>query len=80
METSMRRLIQAVFASLIFLTGAVHAQDKYPSRPVKLIVPFAPGGQTDITARLISNHISQTIGQPVIIESRSGAGGSLGRS
>lgn len=74
----MRRLIQATVAALLCLTGVASAQDKYPSRSVKLIIPFAPGGQTDITARLISNHISQTIGQPLVIENRSGAGGSLG--
>jgi len=74
----MRHLIQATIAVMLCLTGAAHAQDKYPTRPVKLIVPFAPGGQTDITARLIANHIGQTIGQPLVIENRSGAGGSLG--
>ena len=72
------RLALTGLAALLSLTTAAIAQDKYPSRAVKLIVPFAPGGQTDITARLISNHISQTIGQPLIIENRSGAGGSLG--
>ena len=72
------RLALAGLAAMLSLTTAAIAQDKYPSRAVKLIVPFAPGGQTDITARLISNHISQTIGQPLIIENRSGAGGSLG--
>jgi tripartite-type tricarboxylate transporter receptor subunit TctC len=62
----------------VALTGVTQAQERYPTRPVKLIIPFAPGGQTDITARLISNHISQTIGQPLVIENRGGAGGSLG--
>ena len=72
------RLALTGLAAMLSLTTAAIAQDKYPARAVKLIVPFAPGGQTDITARLISNHISQTIGQPLIIENRSGAGGSLG--
>lgn len=67
-----------VTAVTLLLAGTALAQDKYPSRPVKLIVPFVPGGQTDITARLISNHISQSIDQPVIVENRSGAGGSIG--
>ena len=75
---NLTRLALTGLAALLSLTTAAIAQDKYPSRAVKLIVPFAPGGQTDITARLISNHISQTIGQPLIIENRSGAGGSLG--
>ena len=68
----------ALTAVTLLLAGTALAQDKYPSRPVKLVVPFVPGGQTDITARLISNHISQSIGQPVIVENRSGAGGSIG--
>ncbi len=75
---TLTRLALTGLAALLSLTTAAAAQDKYPARAVKLIVPFAPGGQTDITARLISNHISQTIGQPLIIENRSGAGGSLG--
>jgi len=75
---NLTRLALTGLAALLSLTTAAIAQEKYPSRAVKLIVPFAPGGQTDITARLISNHISQTIGQPLIIENRSGAGGSLG--
>lgn len=75
---TLTRLALTGLAALLNLTTAATAQDRYPARAVKLIVPFAPGGQTDITARLISNHISQTIGQPLIIENRSGAGGSLG--
>ncbi len=75
---NLTKLALTGLAALLSLTTAAIAQEKYPSRAVKLIVPFAPGGQTDITARLISNHISQTIGQPLIIENRSGAGGSLG--
>jgi tripartite-type tricarboxylate transporter receptor subunit TctC len=72
------RCFIAVLTALMLLGVPALAQDRYPSRPVRLIVPFAPGGQTDITARLISNHVSQTIGQPLIIENRSGAGGSVG--
>ncbi len=74
----MRRLAAIILAVLAAAPAPALAQDRYPSRPVKLIVPFTPGGQTDITARLISNHISQSIGQPLVIENRSGAGGSIG--
>ncbi|MGE4048521.1 MAG: Bug family tripartite tricarboxylate transporter substrate binding protein, partial [Acetobacteraceae bacterium] len=72
------RFLAAALAACAVMAGAAAAQDKYPSKPIKLIVPFAPGGQTDITARVVSNHIAQTVGQPLIIENRGGAGGSLG--
>lgn len=57
---------------------SAYAQDKYPSRPVRLIVPFAPGGSVDVSARIISNFLQEEIGQAVVVENRSGAGGRLG--
>ena len=49
------------------------AQDKYPSRPVKIIVPYAPGGATDITARLFGEQLRQSLGQQFVVESKPGA-------
>ncbi len=53
------------------------AQDKYPSRPVKTIVPYAPGGATDITARLFGEQMRQSLGQQFVVESKPGAFGIL---
>ena len=54
------------------------AADSYPNHPVKLVVPFAPGGTTDIVARVVSQTIQGHFGQPMIVENRAGAGGVIG--
>jgi tripartite-type tricarboxylate transporter receptor subunit TctC len=65
-------LIVAAFAA-----GAAVAAEKFPQRPVRFIVPYAPGGATDITARLLQQGISELWGQPVIVENRPGASGNI---
>jgi tripartite-type tricarboxylate transporter receptor subunit TctC len=64
---------------LVSLATVVNAQS-YPSRPVRVIVPFPPGGTTDIVARLVADRLSATLGQPAVIENRGGAGGAIGAS
>ena len=59
-------------------TGAAFAQGAYPSRPIKLIVPYAAGGGTDFFARLAATSMSMTLGQPLVVENRPGAGTQIG--
>jgi tripartite-type tricarboxylate transporter receptor subunit TctC len=64
-------------AAMPFISRLAHAQD-YPSRPVRVIVPFAPGGQTDVVARLIAQKLSDRMGKQFYIENAAGAGGNIG--
>jgi len=53
------------------------AQAKLPTKPIRLLVPFAPGGGVDVVARIVGQKVSEQIGQPVLVESKPGAGGAL---
>ena len=73
------------FASLVIggiaalaSAGAALAQAPYPTRPVRIIVPFTAGGTTDIFARLVGERLTQQLGQPFVVENRGGAGGNIG--
>jgi tripartite-type tricarboxylate transporter receptor subunit TctC len=75
--------VLALGAFLIGSALAAHAQDNsnhYPNQPVKIIVPFAAGGGADVVARIVAQSLGDALGQPVIVENRAGAGGSLGAS
>ena len=74
----MIRILAACVLGLATLVFPAMAQDKYPSKPIRLIVPFAVGGGTDIPARLLSARMAEFLGQQIIVDNRPGAGGNLG--
>jgi tripartite-type tricarboxylate transporter receptor subunit TctC len=78
---SVMRVSVVCAAAWTFIASALptaHAQENYPSRAITMIVPFAPGGSTDVIARVVGEAMRPALGQPVIIDNRAGAGGSLG--
>lgn len=78
--TRLRALAAAALAALSFTTPlAVHAQaGAYPEKPIRFIVPYPPGGGTDVIARIVQERFQAVLGQPIVIENRGGAGGSVG--
>ncbi|MFM8589323.1 MAG: Bug family tripartite tricarboxylate transporter substrate binding protein [Limnohabitans sp.] len=74
-----RRGLQTLLAlSLSLATGAAFAQAAYPNKPIRLVVPFATGGVTDTSGRLIAEHLSRRLGQQIIVDNKPGASGNIG--
>jgi tripartite-type tricarboxylate transporter receptor subunit TctC len=71
------RAIVTAFAAALAVASLVHAQT-WPERPVRLIIPFGPGGGSDIVGRIIAQSLQEKLGQPVVVENRPGAAGTLG--
>jgi tripartite-type tricarboxylate transporter receptor subunit TctC len=82
LPTFVRRAIASIAtvaaAALSLAAAPAAAQADWPTRPVRIVVPFAPGGTTDLTARIVAEQLSQVFKQPFIVENKAGAGGNLG--
>ncbi|MEO8013936.1 tripartite tricarboxylate transporter substrate binding protein [Polaromonas sp.] len=83
MTFNRRSALGRVFAATVVTVAAwgvmpATAQERWPAKPVRLVVPFSPGGSTDVVARMIGQKLAVLWGQPVIVENRAGAGGNLG--
>jgi tripartite-type tricarboxylate transporter receptor subunit TctC len=73
----MKTLLRAAAACCLLAFSAAHAQ-QYPSKPVRMVVPFPAGGPADLVARLLASALPETLGQAIVIENRGGAGGNIG--
>jgi tripartite-type tricarboxylate transporter receptor subunit TctC len=73
----MKTIVRIAAASLVALAVPTHAQT-WPSKPIRYIVPFAPGGTTDILGRMVASGLAASLGQPVVVENKPGQAGSIG--
>jgi tripartite-type tricarboxylate transporter receptor subunit TctC len=74
----MTRFLLSVAISATLASAAAQAQEAWPQRPITIVVPFQAGGSADLLARIVQQHIQADFGSPVLVENRSGAGGSIG--
>ena len=78
MQIHFSRRLALVAVAVSAVCGAAQAQDVWPSKPITLIVPFPPGGPTDLVARVLAQQVGQQLGQSVIVDNRPGANGNIG--
>ncbi|VFR31376.1 Tricarboxylate transport protein TctC [plant metagenome] len=76
---SVKRFIAPLFAAgALAVAMPACAQAQYPDRPIRLVVPWAPGGATDVIARIVGKRLGEQLGQPIVVENKGGAGGNIG--
>src|SRR5579872_4494526 len=75
MDTTRRAVIAG---GLALLAGGAARAAEYPERPIRLVVPFPPGGPTDVVGRIVAAQLSEVLGQQVIVDNKAGAGGNVG--
>src|SRR6516164_2490421 len=73
-----RDFIILVGGSAMILPASTDAVEAFPNRPIRLVVPYPPGGGTDIVGRVLGDKLSASLGQPIVVDNRGGAGGVLG--
>ena len=78
MRYKLRRMIRALAALFLALAAGVSSAQSYPSKPLAMIIPFPPGGSTDIVGRIAAEGMQKELGQPIVIDNRGGAGGAIG--
>src|SRR6476661_1285963 len=78
MKRSQRIRGTAVVIACMATAATAYAQERYPTKPIRLIVAFPPGGSTDIIARVVGQRLGERMGQQVVIDNRGGAGGTIG--
>ncbi len=80
LHVTRRATLHGLAAAALLASGMAHAQGDYPAKPVRLVVPYAPGGFSDIVARTIAPALQKRWGQSVVIDNRAGANGVIGTS
>jgi tripartite-type tricarboxylate transporter receptor subunit TctC len=68
----------AALALAMLIVPAAHGADPWPAKPLRMVIPFAPGGTTDLIGRMVAEGLSRALGQPVVVENKAGAGGNVG--
>jgi tripartite-type tricarboxylate transporter receptor subunit TctC len=72
------RLLLSVIAIALAIDASLARADEYPSKPIRLVLPFAPGGGADTVARIVAQSLADVLGQPVVVDNRAGGGATIG--